>query len=114
MPRVGMKQPISVKLTRWRGFRPVAGGLSPHYGCPSSCAPEASWSQACAECSAVTMCRGWRQPEDQDSHNEFLCTRKTYKNFIIKLDVKLVGGSRVNEGVAELKKALPNCKIYGP
>ena len=29
-------------------------------------------------------------------NNEFLCTKKTYKNFILKLEVKLVGGIHHN------------------
>lgn len=41
-------------------------------------------------------------------NNEFLCTKKTYKNFILKLDVKLVGGPKANAGIQIRTKRIPN------
>ena len=40
--------------------------------------------------------------------NEFLCTKKTYKNFILKLEVKLVGGPKANAGIQIRTKRIPN------
>ena len=41
-------------------------------------------------------------------NNEFLCTKKTYKNFILKLEVKLVGGPKANAGIQIRTKRIPN------
>ncbi len=41
-------------------------------------------------------------------HNEFLCTKKTYKNFILKLEVKLLGGPKANAGIQIRTKRIPN------
>lgn len=41
-------------------------------------------------------------------NNEFLCTKKTYRNFILKLDVKLVGGPKANAGIQIRTKRIPN------
>jgi len=40
--------------------------------------------------------------------NEFLCTKKTYKNFILKLEVKLLGGPKANAGIQIRTKRIPN------
>ena len=41
-------------------------------------------------------------------NNEFLCTKNTYKNFILKLEVKLVGGPKANAGIQIRTKRIPN------
>ena len=40
--------------------------------------------------------------------NEFLCTKKTYKNFILTLEVKLLGGPKANAGIQIRTKRIPN------
>ena len=40
--------------------------------------------------------------------NEFLCTKRKYGNFVLKLEVKLVGGPRANAGIQIRTKRLPN------
>ncbi|MBC8324150.1 MAG: DUF1080 domain-containing protein [Verrucomicrobia subdivision 3 bacterium] len=40
--------------------------------------------------------------------NEFLCTKKTYKNFILTLEVKLLGGPKANAGIQFRTKRIPN------
>ena len=40
--------------------------------------------------------------------NEFLCTKKTYKNFILKLEVKLLGGPKANAGIQIRTRRIPN------
>jgi hypothetical protein len=42
------------------------------------------------------------------ARNEFLCTKKTYKNFVLKLEVKLLGGPRANAGIQIRTKRIPN------
>ena len=42
------------------------------------------------------------------ARNEFLCTKKTYKNFVLKLEVKLLGGARANAGIQFRTKRIPN------
>ena len=42
------------------------------------------------------------------ARNEFLCTKKTYKNFILKLEVKLLGGPKANAGIQIRTKRIPN------
>ena len=46
--------------------------------------------------------------KDKIDHNEFLCTKKTYKNFILKLEVKLLGGPKANAGIQMRTKRIPN------
>ena len=41
-------------------------------------------------------------------HNEFLCTKKIYKNFILRLEVKLLGGAKANAGIQIRTKRIPN------
>ena len=40
--------------------------------------------------------------------NEFLCTQKTYTNFILTLEVKLLGGPKANAGIQIRTKRIPN------
>ena len=40
--------------------------------------------------------------------NEFLCTKRTYKNFVLTLEVKLRGGPRANAGIQIRTKCIPN------
>ena len=40
--------------------------------------------------------------------NEFLCTKKNYKNFILTLEVKLLGGPKANAGIQIRTKRIPN------
>ncbi len=40
--------------------------------------------------------------------NEFLCTRKTYKDFVLKLEVKLLGGPKANAGIQIRTRRIPN------
>ena len=42
------------------------------------------------------------------AHNEFLCTKKIYKNFILRLEVKLLGGAKANAGIQIRTKRIPN------
>ena len=42
------------------------------------------------------------------ARNEFLCTKRKYGNFVLKLEVKLVGGPRANAGIQIRTKRLPN------
>ena len=42
------------------------------------------------------------------ARNEFLCTKKTYKNFVLKLEVKLLGGPKANAGIQIRTKRIPN------
>ena len=46
--------------------------------------------------------------KEKIAHNEFLCTKKTYKNFILMLEVKLLGGSKANAGIQIRTKRIPN------
>ncbi len=46
--------------------------------------------------------------KEKIAHNEFLCTKKTYKNFILKLEVKLLGGPKANAGIQIRTKRIPN------
>ena len=45
---------------------------------------------------------------DKIAHNEFLCTKKIYKNFILRLEVKLFGGAKANAGIQIRTKRIPN------
>lgn len=40
--------------------------------------------------------------------NEFLCTQRSYKNFVLKLKFKLLGGEKANAGVQFRTKRIPN------
>ena len=40
--------------------------------------------------------------------NEFLCTERSYKNFVLKLKFKLLGGEKANAGVQFRTKRIPN------
>jgi len=40
--------------------------------------------------------------------NEFLCTKRTFKNFVLSLEVKLLGGPRANAGIQFRTKRIPN------
>ncbi len=46
--------------------------------------------------------------KEKIARNEFLCTKKTYKNFILKLEVKLLGGPKANAGIQIRTKRIPN------
>ncbi len=46
--------------------------------------------------------------KEKIGRNEFLCTKKTYKNFILKLEVKLLGGPKANAGIQIRTKRIPN------
>jgi len=46
--------------------------------------------------------------KERIARNEFLCTRKTYKNFILKLEVKLLGGPKANAGIQIRTRRIPN------
>ena len=46
--------------------------------------------------------------KEKIAHNEFLCTKKTYKNFILRLYVKLLGGPKANAGIQIRTKRIPN------
>jgi len=46
--------------------------------------------------------------EKKIAHNEFLSTKKSYKNFILKLEVKLLGGPKANAGIQIRTKRIPN------
>ena len=39
--------------------------------------------------------------------NEFLCTKRTYKNFVLTLEVQLRGGPRANAGIQIRTKRIP-------
>jgi hypothetical protein len=46
--------------------------------------------------------------KEKIARNEFLCTKKTYKNFILTLEVKLLGGPKANAGIQIRTKRIPN------
>ena len=46
--------------------------------------------------------------KEKIARNEFLCTKKTYKNFILMLEVKLLGGPKANAGIQIRTKRIPN------
>ena len=46
--------------------------------------------------------------KEKIARNEFLCTKKVYKNFILKLEVKLLGGPKANAGIQIRTKRIPN------
>ena len=46
--------------------------------------------------------------KEKITRNEFLCTKKTYKNFILTLEVKLLGGPKANAGIQIRTKRIPN------
>ena len=46
--------------------------------------------------------------KEKIARNEFLSTKKTYKNFILKLEVKLLGGPKANAGIQIRTKRIPN------
>ena len=46
--------------------------------------------------------------KEKIGRNEFLCTKKIYKNFILKLEVKLLGGPKANAGIQIRTKRIPN------
>jgi len=41
-------------------------------------------------------------------NNEFLCTKKTYSDFELRLKVKLLGGEKANAGIQFRTKRIPN------
>lgn len=41
-------------------------------------------------------------------HNEFLCTKKTYSDFELRLKVKLLGGDKANAGIQFRTRRIPN------
>lgn len=41
-------------------------------------------------------------------HNEFLCTKKTYGDFELRLKCKLLGGDKANAGIQFRTKRIPN------
>ena len=41
-------------------------------------------------------------------HNEFLCTKKSYSDFELRLKVKLLGGEKSNAGIQFRTKRIPN------
>jgi hypothetical protein len=41
-------------------------------------------------------------------HNEFLCSKKTYGDFELRLKVKLLGGEKANAGIQFRTKRIPN------
>ena len=45
--------------------------------------------------------------KEKITRNEFLCTKKTYKNFILTLEVKLLGGPKANAGIQIRTKRIP-------
>ncbi len=45
---------------------------------------------------------------DKIARNEFLCTRKTYGDFELRLKVKLLGGDAANAGIQFRTKRIPN------
>lgn len=52
--------------------------------------------------------------KDKIARNEFLCTRKTYGNFELRLKVKLLGGDAANAGIQFRTKRLPgNYEVSG-
>ena len=46
--------------------------------------------------------------KEKIARNEFLSTKKSYKNFILKLEVKLLGGPKANAGIQIRTKRIPN------
>jgi 3-keto-disaccharide hydrolase len=46
--------------------------------------------------------------EEKIARNEFLCTRRTYGDFELRLKVKLLGGDAANAGVQFRTKRIPN------
>lgn len=46
--------------------------------------------------------------KDKIARNEFLCTRKTYGDFELRLKVKLLGGDAANAGIQFRTKRIPN------
>jgi hypothetical protein len=46
--------------------------------------------------------------KDKIARNEFLCTRKTYGDFELRLNVKLLGGDAANAGIQFRTKRIPN------
>ena len=46
--------------------------------------------------------------KEKIARNEFLCTKEVYKNFILKLEVKLLGGPKANAGIQIRTKRIPN------
>jgi len=52
--------------------------------------------------------------KDKIARNEFLCTRKTYGNFELRLKVKLLGGDAANAGIQFRTKRIPgNYEVSG-
>ena len=52
--------------------------------------------------------------KDKVARNEFLCTRKTYSNFELRLKVKLLGGDAANAGIQFRTKRIPdNYEVSG-
>jgi len=52
--------------------------------------------------------------KDKVARNEFLCTRKTYGNFELRLKVKLLGGDAANAGIQFRTKRIPdNYEVSG-
>ena len=45
--------------------------------------------------------------KEKIARNEFLCTKKTYKNFVLTLEVKLLGGPKANAGIQIRTKRIP-------
>jgi hypothetical protein len=46
--------------------------------------------------------------KDKIARNEFLCTRKTFADFELRLKVKLLGGDAANAGIQFRTKRIPN------
>ena len=46
--------------------------------------------------------------KDKIARNEFLCTRRTYGDFELRLKVKLLGGDAANAGIQFRTKRIPN------
>ena len=46
--------------------------------------------------------------KDKIPHNEFLCTKKSYSDFELRLKVKLLGGEKSNAGIQFRTKRIPN------
>jgi hypothetical protein len=46
--------------------------------------------------------------KDKIARNEFLCTKKTYGDFELRLKVKLLGGEQANAGIQFRTKRIPN------
>ena len=52
--------------------------------------------------------------KDKVARNDFLCTRKTYGNFELRLKVKLLGGDAANAGIQFRTKRIPdNYEVSG-